>query len=581
MKKMLRILMMVCLLLSIKNTYAQSTNTTDTLQRKWWKEAIVYQIYPRSFKDSDGDGIGDLKGITSKLDYIKSLGVTAIWLNPIYGSPNDDNGYDISDYRNIMKDFGTMEDFDALLKGMHERGIKFVMDLVVNHSSYENEWFKEAKSSRTSPYREYYHWWNAEDGKPPYRYSLFDINHDAWMYDSTTNAYYLHYFSRKQPDLNWENPKLRKEVYDIMKFWANKGVDGYRLDAFGFAAKDTTWPMFPKGFEKNFSLYYSMQGNLHGYLEEMNKEVLRKYDVMSVAEGTGNTLEDAHNMVDANRHELNMAYPFEGVDIAKPEGYSLMHFKEVFSKWDSTFEHDGWMAVFLANHDQARMVTRFGNDSPQFRELSSKMLTTFIMTMRGTPYYYNGDELGMTNIRFTKIEDYNDVGTRNEYQYVKNHGGDTAAYLQRKAFESRDNGRTPFQWNSTTNAGFTTGKPWLKVNPNYTTINEEAQEKDSNSILNYFRKVVKLRKDNLVLVYGKYTLLDKTNSKIYAYTREGEGEKMLIVLNFSTDIASADISINISNAQLLITNYKDAPVQNINMSTITLRPYEALVYKIN
>ncbi len=576
-KNLLCIISIVCLLLNAK-TYAQNNN--DTLQRKWWKEAIVYQIYPRSFKDADGDGIGDLKGIISKLDYIKSLGVTMVWLNPIYSSPNDDNGYDVSDYRNIMKDFGTMADFDSLLKGLHERGIKFVMDLVVNHSSDEHEWFKQASSSRDNPYREYYHWWNAEDGKPPYRYSLFDVNHDAWKYDSTTNSYYLHYFSRKQPDLNWENPKLRQEVYDIMKFWADKGVDGYRLDAFGFAAKDTTWPQFPKGFEKHFSLYYSMQGNLHGYLQEMNKEVLSKYDVMSVAEGTGNTLEDAHNMVDANRHELNMAYPFEGVDIAKPEGYSLLHFKEVFSKWDSTFEHDGWVAVFLANHDQARMVTRFGNDSAPYRALSSEMLTTFIMTMRGTPFYYNGDELGMTNIRFSKIEDYNDVGTRNEYQYVKNNGGDTTAYIQRKAFESRDNGRTPFQWSNTNNAGFTAGKPWIKVNPNYTIINEAAEEKDPNSILNYFRKVVQLRKDNLVLVYGKYTLLDKGNPKVYAYTREGEGEKLLVVLNFSTTSSTTDIGMNISNAKLLLNNYKDAPSNNITASTVTLRPYEALVYKL-
>jgi oligo-1,6-glucosidase len=576
-KYLLCIIAVVCLLCNAK-TYAQINN--DTLQRKWWKEAIVYQIYPRSFKDADGDGVGDLKGIISKLAYLKSLGVTMVWLNPIYSSPNDDNGYDVSDYRNIMKDFGTMADFDSLLKGLHERGIKFVMDLVVNHSSDEHEWFKQAKSSRNNPYREYYHWWNAEDGKPPYRYSLFDVNHDAWRYDSTTNSYYLHYFSRKQPDLNWENPKLRQEVYDIMKFWADKGLDGYRLDAFGFAAKDTTWPQFPKGYEKHFSLYYSMQGNLHGYLQEMNKEVLSKYDVMSVAEGTGNTFEDAHNMVDANRHELNMAYPFEGVDIARPEGYSLLHLKEVYSKWDSTFEHDGWVAVFLANHDQARMVTRFGNDSAPYRELSSKMLTTFIMTMRGTPFYYNGDELGMTNIRFNSINDYKDVQTRNEYQYVKNNGGDTTAYIKRKAFESRDNARTPFQWNNTNNAGFTTGTPWIKVNPNYTTINEAAEEKDVNSILNYFRKVVQLRKDHLVLVYGKYTLLDKDNPKVYAYTREGESEKLLIVLNFSTTSSTTDVGMNITNAKLLLNNYKDAPSNNITGSTVTLRPYEALVYKL-
>ena len=286
---------------------AQSVAGQEANDKKWWKEAIIYQIYPRSFKDSDGDGVGDLKGIISKLDYIKSLGINAIWLNPIYSSPNDDNGYDVSDYRNIMKDFGTMADFDHLLKGLHERGIKLVMDLVVNHSSDEHAWFQQSRSARNNPYRNYYHWWNAENGKPPYRYSLFDINHDAWKYDSLTNAYYLHYFSRKQPDLNWENPQLRNEVYDIMKFWAEKGVDGFRLDAFQFAAKDTTFPAFPKGFEKKFIQYYAMQGNLHGYLQEMNKAVFSKYNVMSVSEGAGNSLEDAHNLVDADRKELNMA----------------------------------------------------------------------------------------------------------------------------------------------------------------------------------------------------------------------------------------------------------------------------------
>lgn len=586
MRKITHFAVMVCLLLSTEINHAQTTNTSDSLKRTWWKDAIVYQIYPRSFKDSDGDGIGDLKGITSQLSYIKSLGVNVVWLNPIYSSPNDDNGYDISDYRNIMKDFGTMEDFDALLKGMHDRGIKFVMDLVVNHSSDEHEWFKQARSSRDNPYRNYYHWWNAEDGKPPYRYSLFDVNHDAWMYDSVTNSYYLHFFSRKQPDLNWENPKLRKEVYDIMKFWADKGVDGFRLDAFGFAAKDTTWPMFPKGFEKNFSLYYSMQGNLHGYLQEMNKEVLSQYHVMSVAEGTGNTVEDAHNMVDANRHELNMAYPFDLVNGPTPTGLNLMQLKQTFTKWNNEFADKGWMAVFLANHDQARMVTRFGNDSPQFRELSSKMLTTLIMTMRGTPYYYNGDELGMTNIRFNNIEDYNDVGTRNEYQYVKNHGGDTVEFLKQKAFDSRDNGRTPFQWDNTANAGFTTGKPWLKVNSNYTTINRAAQEKDPNSPLNYFRKVVEFRRDNLVLRYGSYTLLDSSNTKVFAYKREAPDEKLLILLNFSKEQATTTINRWVDRDMLLLSNYKDAPSENTSGNTTTsrtiiLRPYEALIYAIN
>jgi oligo-1,6-glucosidase len=551
-----------------------SLNNKDSIDRKWWKEAVVYQVYPRSFKDDNGDGIGDLKGIISKLDYIKSLGVDVVWLNPIYSSPNDDNGYDVSDYRNIMTDFGTMADFDMLLKGMHERGIKLVMDLVVNHSSDEHEWFKQSRSSRNNPYREYYHWWNAEKGKPPYRYSLFDVNHDAWRYDSLTNAYYLHYFSRKQPDLNWENPKLRQEVYDIMKFWADKGIDGFRLDAFQFAAKDTTFPAFPQGFEKNFTQYYGMQGNLHGYLQEMNNQALSKYNVMSVAEGAGNTFEDAHNLVDADRNELNMAYAFEGVDIAKPEGYSLLHLKSVFSKWDSAFAAKGWLSVFLANHDQARLVSRFGNDSPQFRALSSKMLTTFLMTMRGTPYYYNGDELGMTNAGFTKIEDYRDVQTLNEYQRQKNLGADLQKYLQRISFESRDNGRTPFQWNSTGNAGFTKGKPWITVNANYKTINAAAQEKDPASTLNYFRRAVKLRKDNLVLVYGKYSLLDKQNPDTYAFTRELNGKKLLVLLNFKDKTATTQTDINLSNAAVLLGNY-DKPSKDG-----TLKPYEAVVYEL-
>jgi oligo-1,6-glucosidase len=554
-----------------KTGSAEFANIAD---RKWWKEAVVYQIYPRSFKDSDGDGIGDLKGIISKLDYLKSLGIDAVWLNPIYSSPNDDNGYDISDYRNIMKDFGTMEDFDVLLKGLHERNIKLVMDLVVNHSSDEHDWFKQSRSSRTNPYRDYYHWWNAERGKPSPRYSLFDVNHDAWKYDSITNAYYLHYFSRKQPDLNWENPQLRKEVYGIMKFWADKGIDGFRLDAFQFVSKDTSFPAFPKDYEKNFMLYYAMGSHLHDYLKEMNNEVLSKYNIMSVAEGAGNTFEDAHNLVDADRKELNMAYAFEGVDIGNPKGYSLLHLKEVFSRWDSAFADKGWLSIFLANHDQARMLSRFGNDRPEFRDASSKMLTTFILTMRGTPYYYNGDELGMTNIGFDKIEDYRDQPTLNEYQHQLNIGGNMQEFMEKIKLSCRDNGRTPFQWDSTMNAGFTTGNPWIKVNPNYTGVNEASEDKDPNSILNYFRKMVKLRKESPVLIYGKYVLLDKNNPDVYAYTRELNGKKILVMLNFRDKPATANTGIDMSKAKLLLGNYA-TPLKDGQ-----LQPYEAVVYEL-
>ena len=561
------------MLLFCTSTFSQKAPETD---KKWWKEAVVYQIYPRSFKDSNGDGIGDLKGIISKLDYLKSLGITAVWINPFYSSPNDDNGYDISDYRGIMKEFGTMEDFNVLLKGLHERNIKMVMDLVVNHSSDEHEWFKQSRSSRTSPYRDYYHWWPAEKGKPPYRYSLFDINHDAWKFDSVTNAYYLHYFSTKQPDLNWENPKLRQEIYDIMKFWADKGIDGFRLDAFQFASKDTTFPVWPDGYEKDFVKYIAMGPHLHQYLKEMNEQVFSKYNVMSVAEGAGNTMEDAHNLVDADRKELNMAYAFEGVDIAKPNGYSLLHFKKVFSKWDSAFANNGWLSIFLANHDQARLVTRYGNDSPEFRDISSKMLTTFIMTMRGTPYYYNGDELAMTNIRFENVEDYKDMPLRNEYAYLKKTGGDLKKFLEEQKISSRDNGRTPFQWNSSVNAGFSMAEPWLKVNPNFAKINAAAQEKDPNSPLNYFRKVVAFRKNNPILVYGKYTLLDKSNPDVYAYTREIDGKKLLIVLNFSKNNASTKLDLKLGKE--LLNNYSTSI--SAKSDKIELRPYEAKVFEV-
>lgn len=562
-------------LLSLFSNFT-SAQTKPENEKKWWKESIVYQIYPRSFKDSNGDGIGDLKGVISKLDYLKSLGITAVWINPFYSSPNDDNGYDISDYRAIMTEFGTMQDFDELLKGLHDRDIKLVMDLVVNHSSDEHEWFKQSRSSRTSQYRDYYHWWPAEKGKPPYRYSLFDVNHDAWKYDSTTNAYYLHYFSTKQPDLNWENPKLRLEIYDIMRFWADKGIDGFRLDAFQFASKDTTFPVWPDGYEKDFIKYIAMGPHLHQYLKEMNEQIFSKYKVMSVAEGAGNTMEDAHNLVDAHRNELNMAYAFEGVDVAKADGYKLVDLKKVYSKWDSAFAKNGWLSIFLANHDQARMVTRFGNDSPEFRDVSSKMLTTFIMTMRGTPYYYNGDELAMTNIRFENIEDYKDMPTKNEYAYLKKTGGDLGKFLENQKITSRDNGRTPFQWNNKAFAGFSTSEPWLKVNPNYTTLNAEAQEKDPNSPLNYFRKVVAFRKSNPVMVYGKYTLLNKKKPQIYAYTREFEGKKMLVILNFSKNIASTTLNLKLGN--VLLNNYPNTPVTKLNK--IELRPYEARIYEL-
>ena len=551
------------------------SQAADTTEKKWWKEAVVYQLYPRSFKDSDGDGVGDLKGIISKLDYIKSLGVDAVWLNPIYTSPNDDNGYDISDYRSIMKDFGTMEDFDALLKGLHDRNIKLIMDLVVNHSSDEHEWFKQSRSSRSNPYRNYYHWWNAERGKPAYRWSFFDVDSDAWKYDSLTNAWYLHYFSRKQPDLNWENPQVRKEVYDIMKFWLDKGIDGFRMDAFQFAAKDTTFPPFPAGYEKDVIKYYGMGPHLHDYLQEMHREVLSKYNIMTVAEGAGSSFEDAHALVDPERNELNMAYHFEGIDYGnfQPD-YDLVGFKKIYSRWDSAFANKGWLSIFLANHDQPRMVSHWGNDDSLYREASSKMLTTFVLSMRGTPYYYYGDELGMSNIKFNNIENYRDIATLNKYKKLKNEGGDLEQFIETQKRTSRDNGRTPLQWNDSPNAGFTTGNPWIKVNPDYTKVNVAAQETDSNSVLNYFRSMVKLRQENPVLIYGKYILLDENNPDVYAYIREMDGKKMLVLLNFKSHIAAMATGIHVSKTKILLSNY------NSHLPDGKLQPYEAVIYEL-
>jgi oligo-1,6-glucosidase len=558
-------------------THAQPASGSNS--KEWWKEAVVYQIYPRSFKDSDGDGVGDLKGIISKLDYIKSLHIDVVWLNPIYSSPNDDNGYDISDYRNIMRDFGTMEDFNLMLSEMHKRNIKLVMDLVVNHSSDEHEFFKQSRSSRNNPYRNYYHWWNAERGKPNPRFSFFDINNDAWLYDSLTNAYYLHYFSRKQPDLNWENPAVRKEVQNIMNFWLSKGIDGFRMDAFQFVAKDTSFPRFPEGYEKQIIKYYGMGPHIHDYLQEMNRNVISKYNIMTVAEGAGSTFEDAHALVDPERRELNMVYHFEGMDIGNdPKGYSLLDFKKVYTRWDSAFAKKGWLSIFLANHDVPRMVSKFGNDDPRFRAASSKMLTTFIMSMRGTPYYYNGDEIGMINIKFDRIEDYKDIATINRYNAIKKAGGDLEAFIKSQQFISRDNSRTPFQWNDSRNAGFTTGTPWIKVNPDYKEINVALQENDPNSVLNYFRKIVMLRKQNPVLVYGKYELVDKENKEVYAYTRTLEKKKVLVVLNFSKETSSFNIPLKAGKpGQVLINNLAEI---NITGHSINLEPYQAVIINL-
>jgi oligo-1,6-glucosidase len=553
----------------------------QTKDAKWWKEAVVYQIYPRSFKDSNGDGVGDLKGIISKLDYIKNLGIDAVWLNPIYASPNDDNGYDISNYREIMSDFGTMEDFDILLKEMHKRGIKLIMDLVVNHSSDEHDWFKQSRSSRDNPYRDYYHWWPAERGKPQYRWSWFDVNSDAWKYDPATDSYYLHYFSEKQPDLNWENPQLRNDVYDIMKFWLDKGIDGFRMDAFQFISKDTSFPELPKEIVNKpveIIKYYGNGPQLHEYIQEMNREVLSKYDLMTVAEGAGSSPIEAMKFVDPDRKELDIAYHFESVEIGSHiNDFGLVKYKDIFSRYNTEFKDKGWLAIFLANHDQPRMVSKFGNDSPEFREISSKMLSTFILTMRGTSFYYQGDELGMVNPRFDSINEYQDLETRNKYISLKNKGGDLDAFLELQKQTARDNSRTPFQWDTTINSGFTSGKPWLKVNSNFEMINAEEQNSNPQSVLNYFRKLVKLRKQNSVLVYGTYTLLDRENTAVYSYTRELNGKKLLILLNFTDKTATYNLDFKLGKHAVLLGNYNDCTKAKNSI----LRPYESIIIEFD
>lgn len=542
-------------------------------EKTWWKEGILYQIYPQSFKDTNGDGFGDFQGVIQKLDYLQSLGITMVWMNPFFESPLVDNGYDVSDYRAILPRYGSMDDFDAMLKGMHDRGIKFVLDVVVNHSSDQHKWFKGASSSRDNEYHNYYHWWPAEKGEPSHRHSLFDPE-GGWDYVEAVDAYYLHTFAEAQPDLNWENPVVRQEVYDIMKFWAEKGVDGFRMDAFQFASKDTTWPEFPEGHEKDFIKWYGMRPQLHEYLKEMYTEVIEPYEVFAVAEGAGSTFEDAHKIVDADRKELQMAYHFETVDLSRtPEGYDLSDFKEVFSSWDQAFAEEGWIAIFLSNHDNSRLVSRFGNDSPEFRRVSTQMLNTFLMSMRGTPYLYYGDELGMTNIDMPTIEEYVDIEARGKYQAALKAGEDMEAFMETLNYSSRENGRTPMQWDTTQNAGFTTGTPWKKVNPNYREINVAMQEKDPNSVLSHFKRMTAVRKNNEVLVYGDYELLQPEHEEIYAFTRTLGSDTILVLLNFSE--TESTIYMDISNEKnILINNYEGLETEG---SSIRLKPYQAVL----
>ena len=561
--------------------------TAPAPHKAWWKEAVVYQIYPRSFMDTNGDGVGDLKGITSRLDYVKSLGVDVVWLNPIYASPNDDNGYDISDYRAIMSEMGTMADFDEMLAGMHARGIKLVMDLVVNHSSDEHEWFRQSRSGRDNPYRDYYHWWPAERGTPPRRWSYFDEEQNAWRLDAATNAYYLHYFSRKQPDLKWENPRVRREVYEVMKFWFDKGVDGFRMDVIPFISKDTTFPPLPAKYGGNYAEYYAQGPHLHEYLQEMNREVLSKYDVMTVGEGAGVTIDDALKFVDEDRHELQTFFHFAAADWGKrrgdymyddPANRHLPELKDILTRWNDVFAEKGWGTIFFGNHDQIRVVSRYGNDAPPYRAASAKMLHTLLLTMRATPYIYNGDEIGMANVRFTDIRDYRDIQTINTYNRLKREGGDVQALLRGQAEVSRDNSRTPMHWTAGSSAGFTTGTPWIRVNPDHATVNVDAAERDTSSVLHYFRRMVQLRKAEPTLVYGAYRLLDRDNPEVFAYTRSLSGRTLMVALSFSTAGGRTALPAGYTAGATLINNLQSSPVRG---GSLVLEPYQAIVLELS
>lgn len=555
------------------------------MQKNWWKEGVVYQIYPKSFKDSNGDGIGDLRGIIQKLDYLKELGVDILWLCPIYKSPNDDNGYDISDYRKVIEEFGSQQDFEDLLSEMHKRGLKLLMDLVVNHTSDEHKWFTESKSSKENPYRDYYIWKDGKEGNPPNNWGSF-FSGSAWKYDEMSEQYFLHLFSTKQPDLNWENEKVRAEVYDIMRFWLDKGIDGFRMDVINLISKV---PGFPEGEKGESDLYgnglpHTANGpRVHEYLKEMNREVLSKYDIMTVGEAPEVNTAEAKLYVNDDRNELNMLFQFELMGIDGGTGgkfdvqpWKLTTFKKIMFKWYEGLKEKGWNSLYLNNHDQPRMVSRFGNDK-KYRVESAKMLATFLHTFQGTPYIYQGEEIGMTNVQFKDISEYKDIETINMYNEKTVQGVPKEELMKGIYAIGRDNARTPVQWDNTKNAGFSEGTPWISVNPNYEDINVESARRDKNSIFYYYQKLLKLRKENEIMVYGDLLLLYENDENIFSYIRTYKEEKLLVILNFFESEVEFKLTDDImyKQADLLISNYE---VCDNKVKNITLRPYEARVY---
>lgn len=551
------------------------------MEKTWWKEAVVYQIYPRSFMDGNGDGIGDLKGITSKLDYLKELGVDVIWLSPVYRSPNDDNGYDISDYCAIMEEFGTMGDFDEMLSGIHKRGMKLVMDLVVNHTSDEHAWFQESRKSKDNPYRDYYIWRKGTNGGPPNNWGSF-FSGSAWQYDAPTEMYYLHLFSKKQPDLNWDNPKVRTEVFSMMDWWLRKGIDGFRMDVISLISKK---PGLPDGIAPSGAFYADCGcangPNVHAYLQEMNRKVLSRYDLMTVGECAGVTVEEAKRYASLDGRELNMVFQFEHVGLDDDihgkwtdRRTDLKALKQTLSRWQTELSGKAWNSLYFGNHDQPRSLSRFGTDHKDYRTACAKMLATCLHMMQGTPYVYQGEELGMTNCPFERIEDVRDIESLNAYRELKEAGTFSKEEMMRFIrLRGRDNARTPMQWDKTKNAGFTQGKPWIMVNPNYTEINAAAQIKDPDSVFSYYKKLIALRKQMEIIVYGEYELLEADHDTLYVYTRSLNDEKLLVICNFSAQETPYTIPQEFCGGRVLVGNYgREERVQG----EILLKPYEAL-----
>ena len=554
---------------------------------EWWKKSVVYQVYPKSFQDSNGDGHGDLNGIRQRLPYLKELGIDVIWLNPIYASPQVDNGYDISDYTAIEPTLGTMEDFDALLAEAHEMGLKIILDLVVNHTSDQHKWFLEAKKSKDNPYHDYYIW---KDEVPNNWGSSFGGS--TWEYVPEVDQYYLHLFAKEQPDLNWDNPVVRQEVYDILRFWLDKGIDGFRMDVITLISKDPAYPDGPVVQNKAYGSYYAgcaTGPHVHEYLQEMNREVLSKYDIMTVGEAPHTSADEAMDYTGADRGELNMVFHFDHMHLDYDENgkyarnrVKLTDLKQVFTEWDEKMNAcGGWNSLYWSNHDQARAVTRFGDESPEYRVVSAKMLGTALHMLQGTPYIYEGEEIGMTNAFFNKIEDYRDVEALDIFKDFTGRKGFSAKdTLELLRLKSRDNARTPMQWSAEKNAGFSEAEPWIAVNDNYKTINAEASVKDPKSVFSYYKKLVQLRHEIPVITNGVYKLLDADNEKVYTYLRKNEDETLLVICNFTKEHINYPVGdfVEVSQGTLLISNYDDAPQQYAD--AIEVKPYGAYVYEI-